>query len=78
MGLIARALEMNGIATVLTSWNPKRTLPTNPPRATYTKLGRGATLGKPHDIAQQRRVLSATLALLARPAPLAPVMLDEA
>jgi len=50
---------------------------TLPPRATFTKLGRGATLGQPHDTAQQRRVLEATLALLAQDAPLEPVYLDE-
>lgn len=77
MGLIARALELAGIATTLTSWNPGRTRRTCPPRATFTKLGRGATLGQPGDAAQQRRVLEATLALLALDAPLEPVYLDE-
>ena len=50
---------------------------TVPPRATFTKLARGATLGHPHDRAQQLRVLQATLALLAQDAPLDPVYLDE-
>lgn len=48
-----------------------------PPRATFTRLARGATLGQPGDAAQQRRVLEATLALLGQPAPVAPVQLDE-
>jgi hypothetical protein len=77
VGLIARALEMAGIATTLTSWNPGRTRVTAPPRATFTKLARGATLGRPHDPAQQRRVLEATLALLAQDAPVQPVYLAE-
>lgn len=77
MGLIARALEMEGIATTLTSWNAGRTRITMPPRAAFTRLARGATIGKPHDLAQQRRVLEATLALLAEDAPLEPVLLDE-
>lgn len=77
MGLVARALEMNGITTTLTSWHPGRTRPTAPPRATFTQLARGATLGRPHDSAQQRRVLAATLALLAQDAPVEPVRLDE-
>lgn len=77
MGLIARALEQAGIATTLTSWNAGRTRVTAPPRATFTKLARGATIGQPHDTAQQLRVLNATLALLAEEAPLAPVNLDE-
>jgi hypothetical protein len=77
VGLIARALERAGIATTLTSWNAGLTRRTRPPRATFTKLGRGATLGMPGDAAQQRRVLEATLALLGEDAPLDPVYLDE-
>ena len=77
MGLIARGLEAAGIATVITTWNAGRTRVTAPPRATFTRLARGATLGKPHDRAQQRRVLEATLALLAEDAPLKPVNLAE-
>ena len=68
---------MNGIASTLTSWDPGHTRPTRPPRATFTRLARGATLGRPGDAAQQRRILEATLALLARDAPLEPVRLDE-
>jgi hypothetical protein len=68
---------MEGIATTLTSWNPGVTRLTAPPRATFTRLARGATLGRPRDIDQQRRVLEATLALLREDAPLKPVYLDE-
>lgn len=78
MGLVARGLELNGIATTLTTWNAGVTRLTLPPRATFTRLARGATLGKPGDAAQQRRVLEATLALLAQDAPQEPVNLDEA
>jgi hypothetical protein len=77
VGLIARGLEQAGIATTLTSWNAGRTRVTAPPRATFTKLARGATIGRPGDMAQQRRVLEATLALLAQDAPVQPVLLDE-
>jgi hypothetical protein len=77
VGLLARAIELAGMATTLTSWNAGLTRRTRPPRATFTRLGRGATLGKPGDAAQQRRVLEATLALLAQDAPLDPVYLDE-
>lgn len=77
MGLIARGLELNGVVTTLTSWNTEKIQATLPPRATLTQLPRGATLGNPGDAGQQRRVLAATLALLAREAPLAPVLLDE-
>jgi hypothetical protein len=77
VGLVARALEQAGVATTLTSWNGGVTRLTMPPRATFTRLARGATLGQPGDAAQQRRVLEATLALLAQEAPLEPVQLDE-
>jgi hypothetical protein len=69
VGLVARALEMEGIATTLTTWSAAYAKPTRPPRAVYTRLDRGATLGAPYDRAQQGRVLDATLGLLARPAP---------
>ncbi len=77
MGLIARALEMDGIATTLTTWRGGVTRLTLPPRATFTSLNRGATLGEPGDAAQQRRVLAATLALLRQVASIEPVILDE-
>jgi hypothetical protein len=70
-------LELNGIATTLTSWSAGITQRVKPPRATYTRLARGATLGQHHNVAQQRRVLDATLALLAQDAPLDPIRLDE-
>jgi hypothetical protein len=76
VGLIARALELEGIVTTLTSWNKGRTRETAPPRALYTRLNRGATLGEPGDSAQQRRVIEATLNLLAQPAPVE-VTVDE-
>lgn len=77
MGLAARALEIEGIATTLTTWNAGVTRLTAPPRGTFTKLARGATVGQPHDTAQQRRVLEATLALLAQDAPVEMLRLDE-
>ena len=77
MGLIARGLELKGIATTLTSWNAGITRRIMPPRATFTRLARGATMGHPHNYAQQKRVLEATLALLAQDAPLKPIKLDE-
>jgi hypothetical protein len=77
VGLVARALELDGVATTLTSWRSGVTRLTMPPRATFTKLARGSTVGNPGDTAQQRRVLEATLALLAEDAPLKPVVLDE-
>lgn len=75
--MIARALELEGIASTLTSWNAGVTRLSGPPRATFTKLPRGSTLGQPGDKAQQRRVLVQTLALLREDAPLEPVWLEE-
>ena len=77
MGLVARALEMEGYATTLTTWHAGKARPTAPPRATFTKLNRGATLGQPHNSTQQRRILETTLALLAQDAPINPVRLAE-
>lgn len=77
VGLLARALEMVGVATVMASWNPGVTRLVNPPRATSNELPRGSTLGTPHDVAQQQRILAATLGLLAQPAPVDLVKMDE-
>ncbi len=68
---------MNGVATTLTTWNAGKARPTAPPRAAFTKLARGASLGQPHNPAQQRRILEATLALLAQDAPLDIIRLNE-
>ena len=77
MGLIARALEVNEVATTLTTWSAGLARLTAPPRYTASKLKRGSTLGQPGDKAQQRRVLEATLSLLAEDAPVEMVKLDE-
>jgi hypothetical protein len=70
-------LELEGIATTLTSWNAGVTRLTLPPRATFTRLARGSTIGGAGDTAQQLRVLKTTLELLEQPAPLEPVQLEE-
>lgn len=77
MGLLARALELNNIATTTTSWNAGILRVVLPPRGTITGLNRGATLGKPGDHAQQRRILAATMDLLAQDAPVPLLRLDE-
>jgi D-proline reductase (dithiol) PrdB len=69
-GLVARALEVNGIATTITTNNGKYVKLTAPPRAIISKLQPGCVLGNPHDPAQQRQVLETTLALLEQDAPL--------
>ena len=68
---------MEGIASVMTTWRDGVTRMIKAPRTTFTKLPRGSSVGAPHDTAQQRRVLEATLALLAQDAPIDPVVLKE-
>ena len=77
MGLAARALEMEGIASVVVAWNGGRIRLVNPPRVVITRLARGVVFGAPGDGAQQRRVLDAALALLEEDAPVEPITLDE-
>jgi len=77
VGLIARALEMAGIRTTLTSWSKGTILRTLPPRAVITSLPRGMTLGHPNDEGQQNRILKKTLELLSLDAPLKSIILDE-
>jgi hypothetical protein len=69
-GLIARALEVNGIASTITTNNAELTRLTAPPRATISTFSSDSLLGHPHDNKRQRRVLETTLALLEKNAPL--------
>lgn len=68
---------MEGIPAVMTTWRDGVARLANAPRVTFTKLPRGSSIGAPHDTAQQRRVLEATLALLGQDAPIKPVILKE-
>ena len=77
MGLIARALEMNGIPTVVVAWNGGVTRKVSPPRVAITGLSRGIVFGHPDDADQQRRVLAEALNLLALDAPIEPIRLKE-
>ena len=77
MGLIARALEMEGIATVIVAWNGGRVRLLSVPRLLITRLARGVVFGRPGDQAQQRRVLNRALSLLEKDAPLEPVYIKE-
>ena len=61
----------------MTTWRDGVARLAKPPRVTFTKLPRGSSVGAPHDEAQQRRVLEATLALLGQDAPIEPVILKE-
>ena len=69
MGLIARGLETNGIATVVISWKAGIIRAIKPPRALLTNTERGATMGNAHDSAGQERILSAGLELFKLDAP---------
>jgi len=74
---MCRALEIEGIPATMTTWRDGVARLAKVPRVTFTKLPRGSSVGAPHDIEQQRRVLQATLALLEQEAPLEPVVLTE-
>ena len=78
MGLVARALEIEGIATTVVAWNGGRLRLLSPPRMVVTRLLRGVVFGRPGDQAQQCRVLQAALAMLEKDAPVEPLYLDEA
>ena len=74
MGLIARGLETNGIATVVTSWKAGIIRAVRPPRALLTNTERGSTMGNAHDSVGQARILSAALELFRQDAPQDPVV----
>jgi len=76
-GLIARALEVNNIATTMTTWDPDMAHLTAPPRLTATYLPAGCPVGMPGDTAQQRRILRATLDLLEINSPTGVIYLGE-
>lgn len=76
-GLVARALEVNHIATTLTAWDADMAMLTAPPRLTASYLPAGSTMGMPGDRAQQLRVLSSTLKLLEVTAPTGVIYLNE-
>ena len=63
-GLIQRAIEKAGIPTVGLSTFADRVERINYPRAATVKFPRGATLGRPHDVQQQRQVLLDTFEVL--------------
>ena len=74
---MARALEMDGIATVTVAWNGGVMGKVSAPRVLITKLERGVAFGMPNDEAQQKHMLRAALNLLEQPAPLKPVSIAK-
>ena len=74
MGLIARALEEQGIATVCVVMNRDITENVKPPRALFVRFPYGAPLGPANDAATQMGVIREALGLLTgatRPATIA-------
>ncbi len=64
-----RAIEMIGIPTVVVTVEPEETRQARPPRALAPKgFIAGHSMGRPGDVALQKRILQDALALLAGPA----------
>jgi hypothetical protein len=72
--VLARALEVEGVATTSISMVREHTEKIRPPRALFVPFPFGHALGRPDDPALQHRVLAAALALLG--APVGPVLRD--
>lgn len=64
MGLIAREIERQGIATVAISITKDLTVAVGVPRAVFLKWPLGHPLGEPHNELQQRTVIFDALSLL--------------
>ena len=64
MGLIARALEEQGIATVCVVMNRDITQNVKPPRALFVRFPYGAPLGPANDAVTQMGVIREALDLL--------------
>jgi len=76
VGLVAAALERQGIATVALQLLREVALRVRPPRALWVPFAHGFPLGKPGDAALQRAVIEAALRLLEDPALSPPVLRD--
>jgi hypothetical protein len=66
VGLVGRALEEAGIATVAISMIPQFTCSVSPPRVAGVAHPFGRPMGRPGDASMQRAVLLAALQLLER------------
>lgn len=67
--LIAAELERQGVSTVCLILLQEVAERVKPPRALALPFSHGYPLGKPNDVALQRRVIEAALALLDEPGP---------
>lgn len=64
MGLVARAIEGEGIPTVSLSLQKEVTRRVRPPRAVYLRYPLGQPMGEPFAVAQQRAILEDALRTL--------------
>jgi len=64
VGLVARALELRGIATVCLASLPGAIAREQPPRVLTVPFERGLTVGPPGDAQTQRAVIEQALAVL--------------
>ena len=64
MGLVAREIERNGVATVSLVLLHAAVREEPPPRALWVPFFHGYALGPPDDPAPQREILGAALAML--------------
>ena len=66
MVTVQRAIEMQGISTVLVTVEPEESAQARPPRALYPKgFIAGHSLGRPRDEALQKSIILDALGLLA-------------
>jgi D-proline reductase (dithiol) PrdB len=75
-GLLARALEVNGVVSVVVSNCREVISRVAPPRTLITHFAPGCVVGTPNDEKGQRYVINSALSLLAQNAPLPPVQLN--
>lgn len=66
VGLIQRAIEYAGIATVSISLLREITEKIRPPRALFVPYPLGYPLGEPNNVALQARIMQSAFALLTR------------
>ena len=69
VGLIQSIIEKAGIPTTSITLLREITEKVGPPRALFADYPLGYPLGAPNDVALQRRIILAALALLLRPVP---------
>jgi len=77
VGLIARGLELKGIATVVISWKAGIIRAIKPPRALLASTSRGETMGPPGDPSRQKKILKSALMLFEKDIFQEPILWSE-